>query len=63
MSLFDKMADDPDIETGVSHQMSTKTWDATACTASKLLLYKSAYVNLNDDLITESEQKPASQRE
>ncbi len=63
MSLFDNTADDPDIETGSSHQTSANTLDASACTASRTPLYKSAYVNLNDDLLAESECKTVAWRE
>jgi hypothetical protein len=61
MSIFDEPASDPDMEPGGSHP--TSTWTSTARNASGTPLYKTAYVNLNDDLQAESEQKPAAWRE
>ncbi len=43
--------------------MSTRTLNATAHNASRTLLYKMAYINLDDDLKAESECKPTTQRE
>jgi hypothetical protein len=63
MSLFDKAADDRDMETGNFHHTSTRTLNAAARNASRTLLYKMAYINLNDDLKAESKHKPAAQRE
>ncbi len=58
MSIFKEMADSPDMESGGSHQCSTKTLEATAHTGNMLMpLYKLAYVNPNDDLLAESERK------
>ncbi len=50
------MADNPDMESGGSHQSSTKTLEATACIGN--MLNKLAYVNLNDDLLAGSKHKP-----
>jgi hypothetical protein len=61
MSLFDEMASDLDTEPGGSHPMSTRT--STTHNASGTPLYKTAYINLNDDLQAESKRKPATQRE
>jgi hypothetical protein len=63
MSLFDEMASDPDMEPGSSHPTSTRTSNTTARNASGTLLYKMAYINLNDDLKAESERKPTAWRE
>jgi hypothetical protein len=63
MSLFDETVDDPDMETGGFHHTSTRTSNSTARNASGTLLYKTAYVNLNDDLQAESELKPTARRE
>jgi hypothetical protein len=64
MNLFDEMADDPDRELGSSHGRFFKTSDATVRTGNiNTPLYKSAYVNLNDDLKAESKRKPAAWRE
>jgi hypothetical protein len=63
INLFDEMADGPEIESGGSHQTSTMTLNVTAHTTSRTLLYKPAYVNLNNDLKAESECKPTAQRE
>ncbi len=54
ISLFDDIPDDLDIETGGSHQTSTRISNATARTVSRAPLYKVEYVNLNDDLKAES---------
>ena len=63
MSLFDETASDPDVEPGSSHPTSTRTANTTARNASGTPLYKTAYINLNDDLRAESERKPAGRRE
>jgi hypothetical protein len=63
MSLFDETASDPDIEPGSSHPMSTRTANTTARNALGTPLYKTAYINLNDDLRAESERKPTGRRE
>jgi hypothetical protein len=63
MSLFDETASDPDMEHGRSHPMSTRTSNTTARNTSGTPLYKTAYINLNDDLQAESEHKPTDRRE
>ncbi len=63
MSLFNETASDPDMEPGSSHPTSTRTANTTARNASGTPLYKTAYINLNDDLRAESERKPAGRRE
>ncbi len=63
MSLFDETASDLDVEPGSSHPTSTRTANTTARNASGTPLYKTAYINMNDDLKAESERKPAGQRE
>jgi hypothetical protein len=49
MRMFDKRTANLDTESGGSHPMSDKSLDGN----------KSAYANLNNDLLAESEQKPA----
>jgi hypothetical protein len=62
MSIFNEMADGPDMESEIPHHSSTKTLEGTA--RNMLMpLYKSAYVNLNDDLLAESERKLVAWRE
>jgi hypothetical protein len=57
MNLFDEKAEDPDMESGSSHGRFFKTSDATVCTGNiNTPLYKSVYVNLNDDLKAESKR-------
>jgi hypothetical protein len=63
MSLFDETASDPNMEPGNSHPTSTRTVNTTAQNTSGTPLYKTAYINLNDDLRAESERKPAGRRE
>ncbi len=63
MSLFNETASDPNMEPGSSHPTSTRTVNTTARNASGTPLYKTACINLNDDLRAESERKPTGQRE
>ncbi len=63
MRLFNEMASDLDMEAGSSHPTSTQTSSTTAHNASGTPLYKTAYVNLNDDLQAETECKPTDRRE
>ncbi len=51
------------METGCRHQTSTKTSNATDHDASRTPLYKTVYINLNDDLKAESECKSTAWRE
>jgi hypothetical protein len=51
------------MEPGSSHPTSSRTANTTARNASGTPLYKTAYLNLNDDLRAESERKPAGRRE
>ncbi len=56
-SLYDEMASDPDMVPGSSHPTSTRTANTTAQNASGTLLYKTAYINLNDDAILQLSDK------
>ncbi len=58
MSLFNELASDPNMEPGSSHLTSTPTSSTTARNTSGTPIYKTAYINLNDDLQAESERKP-----
>jgi hypothetical protein len=62
MSLFNETASDQDMQAGGSHPASTRTLSTTAGNPSGTLLYKSAYINLNDDLHAETKHKPTDWR-